>query len=763
MRVGCPHCHAAYNLDDRRVPATGLNVRCPKCRETFPVRPAAADARGHAVEGERVPLPGGVAPVERAVPLAPPPPVPASHGGVPLPAPRATAGGVPLPPPDLVTSPGVPLPPPVPAATGGHGDPFAPAAQAQDPFGADVPDATDDAIEETPGGGLGLGEVTLGAGAPAAAEPAPPSLDDTDPFAPAPGSADPFTAPPAAPAASAPPAPVPTPPSGGDDLEMLFGEGARARPDEVRYRVRLPSGKVVGPFDAGRVMELLSRGELAGTEEVSRDGEDDWTPIGEAEPFADAVARDGGGRRRGARLSRIGRGASRRRPTAPRRRRVARDRARGRGRRWVHAARLRLAGAARAGHDAYRGARREGARGAREGRLRGGRARSSPRAVAADPDAREAAALHAIAVARSSCGTALRRQRSTGAARGGSARGRRRRRRALGLPSSSRQAVEPRRAGRARARRGEGEREGRGLVALSRARRRAATPRPRRRGSSARRVEPKARARAGGARRDRPRRPCRREDRARGRSARCRPSAGAARARGARGGCRRRGGGGGGAGTAPREGGGGSARPPAGPNARAPGGALARSAAGAADADRAWEAAAAADRARRTPVALARHRLAHGDAAGAVAATNHRRVGGRISARGGAVRALAGAGVRSTPVARGSTSRPPADAALARRRARSRRGADRDAATPLQRRREAGGVGAAPRARPHRPHAAAARRRGRGARGGRRARAAHQGRARGGRRAPARAGDAAGAEGAYRQALAVEPECAAAR
>ena len=69
MRVGCPHCHAAYNIDDRRVPATGLNVRCPKCRDTFPVRPAAAagGARRSSQDGIRVPLPATAAPVASAV------------------------------------------------------------------------------------------------------------------------------------------------------------------------------------------------------------------------------------------------------------------------------------------------------------------------------------------------------------------------------------------------------------------------------------------------------------------------------------------------------------------------------------------------------------------------------------------------------------------------------------------------------------------------------------------------------------------------
>uniref|UniRef100_UPI002436DE53 zinc-ribbon domain-containing protein n=1 Tax=Anaeromyxobacter terrae TaxID=2925406 RepID=UPI002436DE53 len=303
MRVGCPHCHAAYNIDDRRIPATGLNVRCPKCRETFPVRPAGADGGDGARQAGSapVPLPGKA---EGSVPL----PSPASTG-VPLPAPRSGAGGV-------------PLPPPVPARPG-QNDPFAPAATpAADPFGADVPDATADAVEATPDGALGFGEVELGAGPPAAvpAAPAFPSLDDTDPFAPAPGAppfgaapppaaapaeADPFgsATPPASASPAAPPAPR------GEDLEMLFGEGASAPASGgARYRVRLASGKVVGPFDRKRVLDLLSRGELTGKEEVCQDGEDAWAPLREVEALSEAVSGGADSRRRGSLLPKLGRG-----------------------------------------------------------------------------------------------------------------------------------------------------------------------------------------------------------------------------------------------------------------------------------------------------------------------------------------------------------------------------------------------------------------------------------------------------------------------
>jgi predicted Zn finger-like uncharacterized protein len=44
MKIGCPQCHAAFSLDDKRVSATGLTVKCPKCAQPFSVhRPAPGD------------------------------------------------------------------------------------------------------------------------------------------------------------------------------------------------------------------------------------------------------------------------------------------------------------------------------------------------------------------------------------------------------------------------------------------------------------------------------------------------------------------------------------------------------------------------------------------------------------------------------------------------------------------------------------------------------------------------------------------------
>ena len=32
MKISCPSCKAAFALDDKRVPAAGLTIKCPKCK-----------------------------------------------------------------------------------------------------------------------------------------------------------------------------------------------------------------------------------------------------------------------------------------------------------------------------------------------------------------------------------------------------------------------------------------------------------------------------------------------------------------------------------------------------------------------------------------------------------------------------------------------------------------------------------------------------------------------------------------------------------
>ena len=43
MRISCESCGAQYELDDRRVPPSGMSMKCPACLHTFEVRRSAAD------------------------------------------------------------------------------------------------------------------------------------------------------------------------------------------------------------------------------------------------------------------------------------------------------------------------------------------------------------------------------------------------------------------------------------------------------------------------------------------------------------------------------------------------------------------------------------------------------------------------------------------------------------------------------------------------------------------------------------------------
>jgi len=123
MRVTCPSCQTAYNIDERRIPPGGAKLKCSTCQTLIPLRPSEAAAPpAPSVAGVRltegaVPLPGlglgaaGSAPaagMPKLTPRAPEPP-PASEslttGVIPLPPARAPARV-----PSLTAAP--PVPPP---------------------------------------------------------------------------------------------------------------------------------------------------------------------------------------------------------------------------------------------------------------------------------------------------------------------------------------------------------------------------------------------------------------------------------------------------------------------------------------------------------------------------------------------------------------------------------------------------------------------------------------------------------------------------
>ena len=97
MRIQCPNCPAAYELDDGRVPPAGLSIKCPKCKTPFTVhRPKAGERKAVTT---KVPLPGTGASAQPA------PRAPKSGGSSAVPLPGSPAfASAPTPPPSTMPS-----------------------------------------------------------------------------------------------------------------------------------------------------------------------------------------------------------------------------------------------------------------------------------------------------------------------------------------------------------------------------------------------------------------------------------------------------------------------------------------------------------------------------------------------------------------------------------------------------------------------------------------------------------------------------------
>ncbi|MEZ4262901.1 MAG: tetratricopeptide repeat protein [Polyangiaceae bacterium] len=120
LKVECESCKAPYQVDERRVPQTGLKMRCPKCGHTFlvsdPAKGGAAAAPG-APPPKRQHKPTMVGIQAPSAPIAPAAPAP-EDDALDLPAvrpaaPKARPQAAPAPPP-----PPPPAPAPAPAAAG---------------------------------------------------------------------------------------------------------------------------------------------------------------------------------------------------------------------------------------------------------------------------------------------------------------------------------------------------------------------------------------------------------------------------------------------------------------------------------------------------------------------------------------------------------------------------------------------------------------------------------------------------------------------
>jgi cellulose synthase operon protein C len=282
MQISCPQCAANYNVDEARIPPQGVQIRCPRCQNSFVVpspkaaRPAAplpgavplpgAGAVPLPGAGAAVPLPGAGAARGGAVPL----PGSGNAGAVPLPGagavPLPGAGAVPLPGAGAVPLPGagsaVPLPGsgavPLPGAKGGmpsmediFGAPSAPPPADSGPMANARSMSLGDIFDDT---GAGGGRDDSGRGAH--------PFHGTNSLAPA-----------------------------GADAFAAWDDGATEAveaPREDSYHIRKRSGRVLGPLPQSQILTMFHKGELLGSEEASLDGVN-WRPMAQIPAFASAI------------------------------------------------------------------------------------------------------------------------------------------------------------------------------------------------------------------------------------------------------------------------------------------------------------------------------------------------------------------------------------------------------------------------------------------------------------------------------------------
>src|SRR4051812_35367221 len=102
VKVECDGCRAPYRIDEKRIPATGLKMRCPKCGTSLLVKREGLASAGAA------PAPAAATPVDSAPPSTQPE---ASFADLPA----AAGPRKPPPPPPRRAPPPAPPRPPAPA------------------------------------------------------------------------------------------------------------------------------------------------------------------------------------------------------------------------------------------------------------------------------------------------------------------------------------------------------------------------------------------------------------------------------------------------------------------------------------------------------------------------------------------------------------------------------------------------------------------------------------------------------------------------
>ena len=265
MKISCPSCAAAYELDEARVSPSGLNIKCPKCKKPFTVhRPKSEAAKPGAKPA--VPLPGQAgAKAPASKPAGAKPGKPGQAGAVPLPGMSDDEGAADSPPlPDLEVPGAVALPgldgggtlrkPPEPRAAspmrtpGASSDPIIPLPGFDDPEPPSAPPPEDP---------FAAVDFAAGAAPAPAAEPppGPPPAPPDDPFS----ELAEAGAPPPAPAAGAESMNYdfveskPSRPEGAADVLDFVDEGAKDGAARKRPAPPVvpkgPEAKAEDPFD----------------------------------------------------------------------------------------------------------------------------------------------------------------------------------------------------------------------------------------------------------------------------------------------------------------------------------------------------------------------------------------------------------------------------------------------------------------------------------------------------------------------------------
>lgn len=84
MIVECSNCHTKYNVDEKKIPTTGVKVRCRKCQNIISIKKEAPTLPSEAEKPTGLP-PSPEAPAEAPKPATPPAPEPQKPTEPPLP------------------------------------------------------------------------------------------------------------------------------------------------------------------------------------------------------------------------------------------------------------------------------------------------------------------------------------------------------------------------------------------------------------------------------------------------------------------------------------------------------------------------------------------------------------------------------------------------------------------------------------------------------------------------------------------------------